>query len=151
MDSAEPAELAKGDHGSSAALIRDVRAGMAQAATIPSEDPPLVLGVWRGGEDLCVVALGGEMDMHNVDKLAAALQGRIPPGPCRLVVELSELTFVDSTGIHALAVVARDLAAVGSTVVLAAPTRHVARVLELVNLDMLIPIASSLEEALEAR
>lgn len=48
------------------------------------------------------VAPHGEIDVLTVDRLRAALAGALAARPNELVVELRDLTFIDSTGLGAL-------------------------------------------------
>jgi stage II sporulation protein AA (anti-sigma F factor antagonist) len=123
-----------------------VRERLAVIDTAPSEQ--LVVGLWRPSEEMCVVALAGEMDMNNAEELQRELTARVPSGPYSLIVELSQLSFIDSTGIRAVASVAGHVKAGGGTVVLAGPTRNVMRVFEIVKLDELVAVAPSLEDAI---
>jgi anti-sigma B factor antagonist len=140
----ESAEFANGTNPTD--IVADVRERLAGIGTVPSEQ--LVVGLWRPREEMCVVALAGEMDMSNAEELRRELAGRVPSGPYSLIVELSQLSFIDSTGIRAVAAVAGDVKAGGGTVVLAGPTQHVARVFEIVKLDELVAVAPSLEDAI---
>jgi anti-sigma B factor antagonist len=78
--------------------------------------------------------LEGELDMETIE----LLQGRLDDasaagGP--LVVDLRELTFMDSTGIHAWVKASKLLAAHGWCVYLHVRGRLVERVLEVAALD----------------
>ena len=77
-----------------------------------------------------VVWLSGEVDLAVVPRLLAAaddLHGRH-----ELVIDLSEVTFIDSSGIRAIVQLSRK---VWCPTVLRNPSRPVQRVLELVGLD----------------
>jgi anti-anti-sigma factor len=65
------------------------------------------------------------------------------------VIDLSHVSFIDSSGINELLQLARRLSAIGGQVVLAAPTETVARVFDIVKLGERVLVASSLEAALE--
>ncbi|HZU73688.1 MAG TPA: STAS domain-containing protein [Acidimicrobiales bacterium] len=49
-----------------------------------------------------VIALGGDLDVSNADELAAALDPLLAAKPARLVFDLAELRFMDSSGIAQL-------------------------------------------------
>jgi anti-anti-sigma factor len=62
-------------------------------------------GLIDGGHDASgarVVKLVGEIDVANADALAEKLDGLIGDGDTRLVVDLSALEFMDSSGIAML-------------------------------------------------
>jgi anti-anti-sigma factor len=68
-------------------------------------------------------------------------------GAQRLIVDLSALTFMDSTGMQVLLSTRSVLAVRGGTLVLAAPQPVVARILELTGANKIIPVYDSLEDA----
>jgi anti-sigma B factor antagonist len=49
-----------------------------------------------------VIAIAGEVDMSNVASIEAALEALLAERPARLVFDLSELSFIDSSGIAVL-------------------------------------------------
>lgn len=63
-------------------------------------EPP-VAGVDRDG-DAVVVRLAGELDLYNANEVREVLLDESGKGPERLVVELSRVTFVDSTALGVL-------------------------------------------------
>jgi len=78
-----------------------------------------------------VLWLAGEFDLAAIDDFEAAV-GAVTDAQRELVLDLSELTFLDSTGLRAFLVVA---ARISGGVVLRRPTRTVRRVLDLVRID----------------
>ena len=70
-------------------------------------------------------------------------------GARKIVVDLSELTFIDSSGISVLVGAARAASAEQCTLVVAAPTSHVQRVFEIVNLGELVAVEPGLDGALQ--
>jgi anti-sigma B factor antagonist len=108
----------------------------------------LAISIWRPTRNLFVAAVAGEMDAANAAELERRLVGARAIGPFGLIIDLSELTFIDSTGIKALAWIASQVQERGETMLLASPTAEVARILEIVRLNESIVIAGSLEAAL---
>jgi anti-sigma B factor antagonist len=90
-------------------------------------------------EDACVVSLRGELDLANAATAEGALNDAIDEAEGRVIVDLSELEFIDSTGIALL------VAALGSNGDRArlhfVPSRSqaVTRVLELTGLAERLP------------
>lgn len=78
-----------------------------------------------------VLWLTGELDIAGIDEFQAAVDGALDTQR-ELVLDLSELTFLDSTGIRAILVVANT---VEGGVVLRKPTPSVRRVLDLVGIE----------------
>jgi anti-sigma B factor antagonist len=80
-----------------------------------------------------VLSLAGELDLADAPALRDALRGAVERSPRRLVVDLAEVTFVDSTVLGAL-VEARSRIG-GEAFALAAPGLDVRRALEVSGLD----------------
>ena len=95
-----------------------------------------------GGE---VVTLVGELDMAHASTLAETLDA-LADSERPVIVDLSELTFIDSSGIHAIV---RPRPQEGA-VVLVCPPGNIQRVLNVTKIDRVLPVYESLDAALEA-
>ena len=111
---------------------------------VPREDP--VVGVSESGQAL-VLRLAGELDLYNAPALREALRACVERGPKRLVVDLAEVTFVDSTALGAL-VEARSRLRGAEGLALAAPGLETRRALEVSGLDRHLAVHESVESAL---
>ena len=87
------------------------------------------------------VALSGELDMAATLKLEPVVDGLLADGARSLVLDLAELTFIDSTGMALLVGVNERASAAGAELTLLRPAEHVGRVLEVTGLDGLLPLA----------
>ena len=81
-----------------------------------------------------VLSVVGEIDLATVETLMVALRPRVERGG-PVIVDLSEVTFLDSTGIRVLAEAAAELGERGCLVIHGAHG-PVARVLEITQLDL---------------
>lgn len=106
--------------------------------TVPAE---------AAGETYTVVALAGEVDATNAEELHGVLQTVVAERPRLVVVDLSGLTFMDSTGLRMLLRASRSLDRQGGVLALVAPQPPVARVLQLTKADQLIPVYASVPDA----
>ncbi|MGH3066269.1 MAG: STAS domain-containing protein [Gaiellaceae bacterium] len=97
-----------------------------------------------------VLALHGDADLHAADELRARLGAAIEAGAELLVVDLSEVTFVDSMTLGALLEAAKRLRARGHELRIAAPRPEVRRIFELTLLDRVFPLDATRSEALAA-
>ena len=117
----------------------------------PPSPPPFALaelelqGPQRG------VAVRGELDTATVPALRAKLEALVEAGPHRLVVDLSELSFVDSSGVTALLATRDQLRTRGGTLATICPDPHVRRTFELTGTDALLGVAGSRQQALGRR
>ena len=96
-----------------------------------------------------VVKLAGELDLYNAHAVRQELERQTSREPQRLVIDLSRLTFIDSTGLGVL-IEARSRMKNRSAFVLAAPGLEARRALEISGLDRHLGIHDSVDEALAA-
>lgn len=82
-----------------------------------------------------IVRVKGEVDLATAPALDDELRGLLADGTCRLTVDLSEMTFVDSTGLATLIRALRVAREGGGDVVLHAPQRCARKVLEISGAD----------------
>ena len=94
-----------------------------------------------------VVRLAGELDLYTADAVREALVRALDPAPERVVVDLADVTFIDSTALGVLIEARRRLPDVGRFR-LASPGLEVRRALEVSGLDRHFAIADSVDAAL---
>jgi len=86
-----------------------------------------------------VVAVGGECDLYEAPRLETALSEARAEGG-RVLVDLSELLFIDSSALGVLVKAKRFLEDTGCELVLVAPSREVMRTLSVAGLDTVFAI-----------
>jgi len=94
-----------------------------------------------------VVHLVGELDLYNAHLVREALLACCEEDPERLVVDLAEVEFVDSTALGVF-VEARTRMADRQAFVLAAPRAETRRALEVSGLDKHFVVRETVEDAL---
>ncbi len=97
--------------------------------------------------DAVVVELQGELDLYNAQLVRGALERAGEDAVARLVVDLSRVTFVDSTAMGVL-IEGRSRLADRSAFVLAGPGLETRRALEVSGLDRHFTIRDTVDEAL---
>lgn len=98
-----------------------------------------------------VVEVAGDVDIATVPDLEAPVIRAIEDGRRCVILDLSDCTFIDSSGIRLLVRAQHALSEDGRTGQLAVIARdHVAQLLRLVSLDRIIPVVGSRADA-EAR
>jgi len=92
-----------------------------------------------------VVSLAGELDMAQAPTVAETLDA-LADDERPVIVDLTGLTFIDSSGIHAIL---RPRPQHGS-VLLVCPPGNIQRVLSVTKIDRVLPVYETLDEALAA-
>lgn len=90
--------------------------------------------VVTGSGDTYLVRLSGELDIASTDRLTEALNEIAGS----TVVDLSGLSFIDSSGVAALVRAQQQLAAEGHSLTLTRPSSAVARVFEILGIMFLL-------------
>ena len=100
--------------------------------------------------DRIVVAhVSGELDIAGADSTGERIVEAVPNEARGLVVDFSDLEFIDSSGVSMLFAIARKLGGRRQQLRLVAPRgAPVARVLEIVEFDRAAPVHAELDEAL---
>ncbi len=103
----------------------------------------------RNGIPVAIIA--GEIDIVNAAEVAAQLFGAAPNAAAGLVVDLSEVTYLDSRGVHLLFELANRLQMRDQRLRLVVPAQAlIRRVLLLTRVDSVIPLHETIGDALQA-
>jgi anti-sigma B factor antagonist len=97
-----------------------------------------------------VVALTGELDINSSPRLKEALLSLKDQGAIGFVLDMAQLTFVDSTGLGTLVAIWNALGSPPGGIRLVAPTPTVARAIKITALDSVFPAHASRDEAMGA-
>jgi anti-sigma B factor antagonist len=87
-----------------------------------------------------VLPLKGEIDLHVSPSVAASLNAMIEKKPRRLVVDLSEVTYIDSAGLAALIEAMQKVEGYGGKFLLAGLQETVRSIFEISRLDQVFQI-----------
>ena len=80
-------------------------------------------------------ALSGEIDLSTVEDVEGGLRSAIDDGAGAIVLDLREVSFLDSSGLRLLLRLHKDLGEAGRRLVLVQGPRRVARVFELTGAE----------------
>jgi anti-sigma B factor antagonist len=94
-----------------------------------------------------VVTVRGEVDLVTAPTLKTRLLDLVADGATEIVVDLSGTEFMDSTGLGAVVAAYKRVRAHDGHLKLVATTSRVKRAFEITNLDRVVPICGSVEEA----
>ena len=102
-------------------------------------------------EKTVVAALTGEVDMSNAASVRLQIAESVTPDDDALVVDLSELSFIDSAGLHTLIELGTVLDERRQQLLLCLPQGStIRRAIEIIGLPRAISIHSDQGEAMEA-
>jgi anti-anti-sigma factor len=101
------------------------------------------------GSGRSVVTPAGELDITTAPQLLSSVAVLARPATSGIAVDLSAVTFIDSSGINALHTAVRSAHARGVAAVVAAPGESVQKVLELARIGDILPLEPTLAAALE--
>lgn len=87
-----------------------------------------------------IIRLRGELDLDTAERFGEATQLLQATGIPTPLVDLSELDFIDSSGLRELVVAHRRQREIGGGVVLRAPNDRIRGVLDIVGLDQVLII-----------
>ena len=93
-----------------------------------------------------VVTLRGELDLAGASGLRDRLRTACEDNDGRVVLDLNELTFIDSTGLSILVEYHDKARAAGGRLILLAPRAPVVRILDITGLDGRLTICDRLDE-----
>ena len=88
----------------------------------------------------CVVKAVGEIDLATAPQLRDVLTAELAAAPATLVIDMAEVTFIDSTGLSAVIAAFKQGQASSIPVVLRAPSQRVRMVLEVSGLDRVLTV-----------
>ena len=105
----------------------------------PMPEPPELRVTASRSDGLTHVAVAGEMDVATADDFGAVLRRHLADAP--VLLDLRELTFMDSCGVRALDALVRDADSEGWTLAIRSDLhRNVRRVLAITGLLETLPL-----------
>jgi anti-sigma B factor antagonist len=119
---------------------------MGTADDLPQLDAAIT--TTKVGENAYVVATRGELDLYSTPQLVAQLDAVVADGP-EVVLDLTEVGFMDSTALGAILLAARRLRAAGGALSLVSASPATTKLIEMVGIDRVVPVHETAERALE--
>lgn len=101
-------------------------------------------------ERITVIEVAGRVDTYRVSELRTQLQEAMKVKPSYLVVDMSEVEFIDSSGLAALVYGMKSCRDNGGHLCLCNPQRRIRMILEMTRLDTAFDIFSNEAEAISA-
>jgi anti-sigma B factor antagonist len=107
----------------------------------------LQLATRREG-DVTIVSAMGEVDVFTAPGLDSELDALVAEGSARLVIDLSEVSFLDSTGLGVLVKVLKHAREAGGWLHLVVTSDRIRKIFEITGLDASIPIFDTAQDAI---
>jgi anti-sigma B factor antagonist len=98
-------------------------------------------------DGIVAIAGDGRLNMVSAPSLRAVAEGEIVAGYTRVVVDLSNVEFIDSSGLGALVGCLKAARQAGGDLRIAGPNKQVTMVLQLSNLDRVLKSYHTAEDA----
>jgi len=97
-----------------------------------------------------VLAVKGEVDVHTAPELDAALTQVVEAGSYKIIVDLSAVDFLDSTGLGVLVKALKRVREHDGSLAVITTTDRISKVFRITGLDTAIGLHSTLQAALDA-
>lgn len=100
--------------------------------------------------ECAVVKVGGEVDVYTAPKLREQIVALAGDGVVHLVADLSDVEFLDSTGLGVLVGGLKRLRTAGGSLGLVMTTERITRIFRITGLTAVFPCHASIAEAVDA-
>jgi anti-anti-sigma factor len=115
------------------------------AGDLPQVDPCFTTRTTADGRH--VIAVAGELDLYTTPQLVAELEALTTAGP-EIVLDLNEVSFVDSTALGAILLASRRLRQAGGELALACANPSTMKLLTMVGVDRVVRVYETADAAL---
>ncbi|WP_330346043.1 STAS domain-containing protein [Streptomyces longwoodensis] len=109
---------------------------------------PLSVEVSLPREDVALVRVEGHLDLDTATEFQAHLANQLHHGRKHFLLDLSEVPFMDSSGMNIILRVYQEARELPGSVHVINPTAPVRRVLDLTGVSLTVPISEKVDEAL---
>ena len=122
------------------------------SATPSADIPQFEISSGPGPEDVYIVRVAGEVDMSHEEELRSELRTAVEADATGIVVDLTECEFIDSSAIRALLLSREEKRPDqnAESLAVAASSDQILRILSVMGLDQVLPVAPTVEEATSA-
>jgi anti-sigma B factor antagonist len=114
------------------------------------ERPQFSVAYETPNDEVGVVVLGGEIDIYSAPQFKEVLVNGIEGGARRVIVDLSGVTFIDSTALGVLVSGAKRVRPRNGNLDIVCTDENIIRIFEITGLDRIFGIYSSRSEAMKA-
>jgi anti-sigma B factor antagonist len=105
----------------------------------------------RPTNDVAVVILVGEVDLYTAPRFREVLLQTIDEGAERVVIDLTDVSFIDSTALGVLVSGGKRLQESAGKLAIGCPDEKIRRILEITGLDTVFAVFPTRDEAVAAQ
>ncbi|WPP28214.1 STAS domain-containing protein [Streptomyces sp. CL7] len=116
---------------------------------MPIAQDPLSVEVTLPREDVALVTVEGYLDVDTATEFQHHLANQLHHGRQHFLLDLSEVPFMDSSGMNIILRVYQEARELPGSVHIISPTPAVRRILDLTGVSITVPVSESVDEALE--
>jgi anti-anti-sigma factor len=107
------------------------------------------ISTFTAENEVVFVAIEGEIDAHTARKLDETLEGLLAQGHKRLMLDVSQMSFISSAGLRAIMFAQREAGERGGEVRVCGPDSQTRRIFEMVGLDECLKLSETCQEAIQ--
>ena len=107
------------------------------------------MSIIKTEKNTLITEISGELDHHSAAKIRAEIDAAISEEAKNIILDLTNLTFMDSSGIGMIMGRYKKIQSFGGKLVIVSPKPQVKRILEISGLFNIITIESSVNKALK--
>ena len=97
-----------------------------------------------------ILGVAGEIDYSGKEQFENALKSAVDGVHSPLVLDLTHVRYMDSTGLNALARAKNRMTALGDTLFIVLPQQHLQKLFAIVGFDKLFRVHETLDDAIAA-
>ncbi|MFJ7772781.1 STAS domain-containing protein [Streptomyces sp. NPDC097107] len=115
---------------------------------MPIAQNPLSVEVTLPREEVALLTVEGYLDVDTATELQHHLANQLHHGRRHFLLDLSEVPFMDSSGMNIILRVYQEARELPGSVHIISPAPAVRRVLDLTGVSLTVPVSESIDEAL---
>ncbi|MDQ2638678.1 MAG: STAS domain-containing protein [Actinomycetota bacterium] len=94
-----------------------------------------------------LIEVGGEVDVYTAPKLREAIAASIDAGRTRLIIDVQQVAFLDSTGLGVLVGALKRVRSEGGSLDIVCTQERIAKIFEITGLDKVFGLHQSVDAA----
>ena len=101
------------------------------------------------GDSIAVISIQGEVDVYTAPKLREEIHRRLDQGETRVVADLTNVAYMDSSGLGVLIGALKRSREEGGDLIVAAPNPRISRILDVTGLSKIFNVHADVSGAVD--